>query len=149
MRLWHWLTTQVCSDYVIARWEPKCRDDPSLAAKKSVHDRFCGTGSCGGVARNALSRLYWIADSTVVDGDYSLTAKIFSQSDLLVGIFERQLGLETRLARSCIRQLSDLGEPVHRPVLRILNYTLSTVVVEALSDQEVDELVDECLQLAP
>jgi hypothetical protein len=147
-RLWQWLTTVPFREYVIGRWAPECASDPAVAFKPSVHQRFCGSGSLGGVARNALGRLFWVADATAVDDDYDLTRRAFANPDLLVGIFERRLGLEPRLARSCIANLDKAGESVHRMALRIVNYSLSTVVVEALSDAEVDTMVVEAVALA-
>jgi len=147
-RLWSWLTTVPCRDYVMNRWTPECREDPSRAAASSVHQRFCGAGSITGTARNALARLFWVAEGTVEDGDYALTEQVFGNSDLLVGVFERRLGLEPRLSRACVRHLDGVGEDLHRLVLKIINYSLSTIVVEALDDDEVDLLVQNGLAAA-
>ncbi len=147
-RLWQWLTTVPFREYVIGRWAPECASDPAVAFKASVHRRFCGSGSISGAARNALGRLFWVAEATAVGDDYDLTRRAFANSDLLGGVFERRLGLEPRLARSCIANLDKAGESVHRKALRIINYTLSTVVVEVLSDAEVDTMVVEALALA-
>jgi hypothetical protein len=92
--------------------------------------------------------LYWVADGTVVDDDYTLTKEAFGNTDLLVGVFERRLGLEPRLSRACIRHLSGAGQAVHRLTLKIVNYSLSTVVIEALEDAEVDRLVLDSLDKA-
>ena len=147
-RLWQWLTTVPFRQYVIARWAPECRSDPAVAGKSSIHQRFCGAGSIAGVARNALGRLFWVAEATSTNDDYELTRRAFENADLLVGVFERRLGLEPRLARACIEKLDEAGEAIHRAALRILNYSLSTVVVEALSDPEVDALVKDSLEIA-
>jgi hypothetical protein len=147
-RFWQWLTTVPHRDYVINRWAPECVDDPDQAGRSSTHQRFCGAGSIGGTARNALARLYWVADGTVVDDDYTLTKEAFGNTDLLVGVFERRLGLEPRLSRACIRHLSGAGQAVHRLTLKIVNYSLSTVVIEALEDADVDRLVLDSLDKA-
>lgn len=147
-RMWQWLTTVPFRQYVIARWAPECRSAPAVAGKSNVHQRFCGAGSIAGVARNALGRLFWVAEATSTNGDYELTRRAFENADLLVGVFERRLGLEPRLARACIEKLDEAGEAIHRAALRILNYSLSTVVVEALSDPEVEALVKDSLEIA-
>ncbi len=147
-RFWQWLTTVPHRGYVINRWAPECVDDPDEASRSVVHQRFCGAGSITGTARNALARLYWVADGTVIDDDYTLTEVAFGNPDLLVGVFERRLGLEPRLSRACIRHLSGAGEEVHRLALRIVNYSLSTVVIEVLEDAEVDRLVLDSLDKA-
>lgn len=147
-RFWQWLTTVPCREYVINRWAPECKDDPHQAGRFSIHQRFCGGGSITGTARNALARLFWVAEGTVADGDYGLTKQAFENSDLLVGVFERRLGLEPRLSRSCIQHLDGVGEEIHRLALRVINFSLSTVLVEALTDDEVDSLVQRSLSTA-
>ena len=147
-RMWQWLTTVPFRQYVIARWAPECDLNPGAAGKSNIHQRFCGAESISGVARNALGRLFWVAEATSTSGDYELTRRAFKNADLLVGVFERRLGLEPRLARTCIEKLEGVGEPIHRVALRILNYSLSTVVVEVLSDSEVDALVADALSTA-
>ncbi len=147
-RFWQWLTTVPCRAYVINRWAPECKDDPHQAGRFNTHQRFCGAGSISGTARNALARLFWVAQGTVVDGDYGLTKQAFENSDLLVGVFERRLGLEPRLSRSCIKHLNEVGEEIHRLTLRIINFSLSTVLVEALNDAEIDSLVQRSLSMA-
>jgi len=147
-RLWQWLTTVPFHRYVIARWASECELDPWAAAKSSIHQRFCGAGSIAGIARNALGRLFWVAEATSTNGDYELTRRAFTSQDLVVGVFERRLGLEPRLARACIENLVGETELVRRTTLVILNYSLSTVVVEVLSDPEVDELINDSLEMA-
>ncbi len=145
-RLWHWLATQQLSGFVKQRWLPDNGADHQQAVAQ--HARFLGRSTLNGVNRNALARLYWTAEATVVADDYDLTGKVLRNADLHLNIFERLFGLDDRLVRECVRSLHDVGEDVHRAALINIRIRLGTVVLEALDETDLTALVSDCLALA-
>ena len=139
--LWHWMTTSPLRDFVNHRWPP---DDEG----RPVPERYLGSQTLNGVNRNALARLYWTADATVENGSYNLTEKVLTNSDLHLGIFDRQLCLDNRLVKACVRLLDGFHEDVRRKALLLLRIRLRTTVVEALDETQVNALVNDCLTIA-
>ncbi len=144
--LWHWLATQPLSGFVKHRWLPDKGAD--LEKVTAQQERFLGKSTLNGVNRNALARLYWTAEATVVAGDYDLTKKVLQNADLHLQIFDRELSLDYRLARECVRSLHDVGEDHHRQAIVNIRVRLGTVVIEALDEAAIAELVGDCLAIA-
>jgi len=144
--LWHWLATQPLSVFVKHRWLPdKGADLENVTAQQ---ERFLGKSTLNGVNRNALARLYWTAEATVVAGDYDLTKKVLQNADLHLQIFDRELSLDYRLAKECVRSLHDVGQDLHRQAIVNIRVRLGTVVIEALDEAAITELVGDCLTIA-
>jgi spore maturation protein SpmA len=66
---------------------------------------------------------------------------VFANSDLLVGVAERLLGLDPPAAIAIMERLAPLKEKKRRAALRRLNFILSTTALEALTPHGVVELL--------
>ena len=144
VRFWQWLTVVRFKDYVLDRWCSDVRFEEGVPLRNEERQHFLGGTSLVGTARNALARLFWSADIlwTAEDG-YTLAQAALERQDLFTGIFERELCLYPEAARSCVRQLRDVGEKRHRAALRRLNFLLSTTVLETLDSDSVARLLVE------
>ncbi|MDG1845013.1 MAG: DUF6339 family protein, partial [Acidimicrobiales bacterium] len=157
--LWHWMTTIVFKEYVLERWVPSSTDDlESWLESNSGSGRFLGRNSNAGFARNAIARLFWGAELTQEEGNYDLTTIVFSDADLHQSIFERNLGLESRLVRICIRKMQDVEgfgesakkkglhkEKLQREAFKIMKMLMQTTVIEAYSPEMLENFVQKCM----
>ena len=134
MPMWHWMTTHPMRAFVVARWLRSSDPARGEGLTRSEVDRFIGGNSLVGVARNALSRLYWSADALVRGDDYSFVAPMLMNQDLFVGVFERRLGLHPPAAQACALVLAGVEEDERREVLARLNFVLATSVLEELDE---------------
>ena len=141
MRFWHWMCTIPFRAYVQARWASRGEEVSAVDAS-----RYLGTPSLRGVSRNALARLLLAVRAlwSTEDG-YRWVEMAFENQDRFQGIFERRLGLHRPAAKACLVKLKGVPESVHREALRRLDHILTTVVVEALDQDEVEQLLDDCL----
>ena len=109
-------------------------------------ERFLGAGTLRGTSRNALARLWWCAESLSSGQDgYRLARQALARQDLFQAIFERQFGLYPPAVRACLRRFGNSGvsEREWRDGTRRLNHYLTTIVLEALSEDEILELLSE------
>jgi hypothetical protein len=144
MRVWHWLCTGVFRDFVLARWcseqAAEAFDDLTAAER----GRFLGGGSLNGVSRNALARLFWCGEALWSHDDgYQLARAALHRQDFFQAVFERKFGLYRPAARACVVKLADATELTWRNSLKGLNFCLSTMVVEAMDESAVGELLEE------
>jgi hypothetical protein len=145
MRLWHWLALGPFSDFVLRRWcgvnnLAEREQKPLTAAER---DHFLGRPTLNGFNRNAIARLYWVAEAlhTPQDG-YSLVTAVMGSQDLLTGIFERFFSLYPPAARACVRVLKDVKEEDERRArLKNLNLVASTIALESLGQDDIEKLV--------
>jgi len=144
-RLWQYLSTVTFRSYVLARWIDDLDPGYQVCAARKNAERFGGSATLNGVNRNAIARLFWTAHATEVDGDYTLTRAVLTSPELQLQIFDRRLCFDSRLARECVRQLDGLGQDRHRPALTYLRVRLGTVVIELLDDQNIVDLVADCV----
>ncbi len=137
-RTWHQLAIGEFADYTLARWADGLDRSRSDELTPAQLGRFVGNATLVGRSRNALARLYWGAETAfAVTNDYSKVGVVFSNSDLLVGVAERLLGLDPPAAIAVMERLGPLKEKKRRAALRRLNYILSTTCLEALTPSEV------------
>ncbi len=142
MRLWHWLCIAQFPDFVWMRWVGQVPEQPSRALTPAVSERFLGGQSLHGVSRNALARLYWCAEMLYSERDgYDLVHQVLSSQDFFQAIFEREFSLYPPAARACVRELAGASEDERREATRRLNHYLTTVVVEALREDEIRSLL--------
>jgi Family of unknown function (DUF6339) len=148
MRFWHWLCIAGLPDVVWCRWYGRVPDSPAdvLAGNPSMVERFLGAGTLRGTSRNALARLWWCAESLCSgQNGYGLARQALARQDLFQAIFERQFGLYPPAARACLRRFGNSGvsEREWRDGTRRLNHYLTTIVLEALSEDEIMGLLSE------
>jgi hypothetical protein len=138
MRFWQWLTVDQFADYVLRRWAPEVDINVDVSLTPSQQARFLGSSSLVGVSRNAMARLFWCADVLVdSQGTYELVGRMLSNQDLFTGVFERSFGLVPTVARVCAIKLPELREDDRRLALRRLSLRASTVVLEAVTEEDV------------
>lgn len=141
-RTWHALAIGEFGDYTLARWADGLERSRSDELTTAQLGRFIGNATLAGRSRNALARLYWGAETAhAATGDYSKVDVVFANSDLLVGVAERLLGLDPPAAIAIMERLAPLKEKKRRAALRRLNFILSTTSLEALTPPEVVDLL--------
>lgn len=141
-RTWQWLTIAEFGDYTLARWADgadRSKADELTAAQLG---RFAGSASLVGRSRNAMARLFWGADMAYsVTGDYVHVETVFANSDLVVGVAERLIGLDPTASIAIMDRLKVLKEKQRRDALKRLNHILSTTALEALAPEQAVELL--------
>lgn len=142
MQFWQWLTVMEFREYTQRRWAPGLVVTTDTELSSGTAERFLGRPSLVGVARNALSRLFWCVETLDdASSDYELTKRMLGRQDLFVGVFEREIGLVPAVARACARTLPDLSEDVRRIALRRLLLRGSALSLETASEDQVAELL--------
>lgn len=126
--VWHYLASIHSPDVVRHRWKP----DGGRWNKRRFFD---------GRNRNTFMRLWWIAELTQDGGDYSLTEKALSNQDASVALFERRFSDFPPAVRAFVDTCWDEDETTIRETAKELNRALSTVVLEALDEEDITELL--------
>jgi len=128
--IWHYLTVIHRPDFVRHRWEYNSR--------RYMEKRFFG---CGEWDTNTLYRLWWAAELTEQDGDYSLTREIFTQQSLVRAIFDRDLCMYQPAVHSCVESLHESNMEVIEETMKRVNKRLTTVQLEGRSKEDINEIV--------
>lgn len=135
--LWRFLTVVHRPEFVRHRWE--------FLSWASMRDRFWQVGSRHD--SNVFSRLWWIAELTVINGDYALTERALASQAVAIGVFARSFAQYKPAALACVEALEGQPTWVVEICLRRFNAYLSTIVLESRSRtqlrERLDELVDE------
>jgi hypothetical protein len=97
---------------------------------------------------NTFSRLWWIAELTVTDGDYSLTERAFSTQSVAIQVFIRSFAHYRPAAAACIEALDGQPGGIVERVLPRFNAYLSTVPLEGLDGAELRAHLEELIDLA-
>jgi hypothetical protein len=146
LRFWHWFSVNALPEFVWERWHgsvPSAEEIPLvLGQSRSLTGRFLGGNSLEGTSRNTFARLWWCAE-TLSDGgtDYSLAQQALRSQDLFQAIFERQFGLYPPAARACVKVLGNGKQSEWRSKTRKLNNVLTTIVAEALDEEDIKQLL--------
>ncbi len=143
--MWHWLTTTLFKDYVTARWWDQKGDFDSWLETGGAAEHFLGSNSNVGFSRNAIARLFWASEKTCVDNSFELTEKVLMDTDLYSGLFERDLGMESRLVRLCIEKMEDITEGQKRESLKVIRMRMGSTPVEAFNDALLENFVEEAI----
>lgn len=146
LRFWHWFSINALPSVVWERWHgsvPEAADVPAvLGQSKSLAGRFLGGNSLEGISRNTFARLWWCGETLSDKGtDYSLAQQALRSQDLFQAIFERQFGLYPPAARACVKVLGSGKQAEWRSKTRKLNNILTTIVAEALDEEEIKRLL--------
>ena len=95
---------------------------------------------------NTFSRLWWIAELTVAEGDYSLTERAFSTQSIAIQVFIRSFAHYRPAAVACIDALDGQPGGIVDRVLPRFNAYLSTVLLEGQDEAslraQLEELID-------
>jgi hypothetical protein len=135
--IWHYLTVLEFPDFVRYRWD------------SGLREKFLEGGE--DIYSNALHRLWWIAEMTEDDGDYSRTEEIFEMQELANDIADRWFARYEPVTFACVDvlkkdEIDDLGpansEIVSKTTTR-LREELTVVCAEGLEHGEAVKLVKE------
>lgn len=149
MATWHWLTSTVFRDYTLFRWCKGVKPSADMELTDQQKGRFLGTATLNGVSRNALARLFWGAEVLHSESDgYDLVENVFANQDFATGLLERLFCLHPPASRACARNLVGLSEDPRREALRRLNYSASTITVEALTEEDVGQFLERIVHSA-
>ena len=163
---WEWLAFSELKEYALARWcggSDWLKDSGIPRPKPSALDRFLmSPDSVHSQSRHVIRRLYIYADcSFSYDGTYyHLPVILADDLDIPGAVFERKLGLSPTLAVSLCKAAKNLkavektdetkaiaARPKRRKFFKQVNLLVSSVAMEFLSDDQIDEylndLVDE------
>ena len=150
MRAWHHIATREFPALVWRRWTGATPLPGTLkdAMTTSLSKRFLGHSSLNGVSRNTFARLWWTAHHMRDGEDYDLARQALSNQDMFQAIFERFFGIYPAAAHACLDRFEPHGEAERRRAARWLQQCLSTTVLEALTEHEIEQIVDEAFAVA-
>lgn len=137
--LWWWLTLRRYPKIVRRRWA-KSGDDNSLSRERML----------GQVNRNALARLWWGAEmvGSLPDPD-AYTRLMFKNQDLFEAIIGRSLGRYPEALGVILDELSPLHGKPAREIVRDLRFLLSTLVLEAITTDDLRGELQQFKAVAP
>jgi hypothetical protein len=129
--VWHYLAVVKAPAFVRHRW--------GLSNGAITENRFLGN-----LVKNTFARLWWGAELTVNNGNYADTQLLFSKSqDLYEQIFGRAFCRYPGAVRAFLKVVGPEPEKVFRRAAKDFNHVLTTVVLEALGQQEIEALLKE------
>jgi hypothetical protein len=144
MRFWHYLSMVRFPDYVSWRYYDHITGETSRA-------RYLGS-----LDDNAFARLWWWAELTVsrfAPDPYEITLKASESSEFFHGILRNLCGGNHFLVRSLFRKLFANGnrpsDQFVREVFIKVNGMLVTVAIDALSESDVDALIERIVERKP
>lgn len=136
--LWHWLAVARYPHFVRHRWEYR--------SEEAMREKFLGAGS--DLYSNAIHRLWWIAELTEDDGDYSLTEQVFENQTMVNKVFDRWFARYQPAVVVVCEELADEPSSVIDDVTRRFNHALTNVQLEALTESDARELVQQIISEA-
>lgn len=125
--VWWWLALCRYPDIARARWADASGD---VKAERML----------GGVGRNAFARLWWGAE--MVRDHSERLPLLFRNQDLFEAVIGRKLGRHQHALAVILERLSDKPGRLARETIRDLRQLLSTVVLEALSEEQLATEID-------
>lgn len=129
--LWHWLAVVRYPHFVRHRWEYK--------SEEAMREKFLGAGT--DLYSNAIHRLWWIAELTHDDGDYSLTRNVFTNQTMVNKVFDRWFARYRPAVVAVCDELADEPSWVIDEVARRFNHALTNIQLEGLTEAEARDLV--------
>lgn len=130
--IWHYLCAVEYPDFVRHRWG----NDSGVVNK----DRFLGA-----LRRNALARLWWGAEVSIRgDADYSSTRLLFARrggQDLFEQVFGRRFSNYPPAVQAFLKRIQGKKRKIIRPTAETLSQTLTTVVLEAMEEDDIESLL--------
>jgi hypothetical protein len=128
---WRFLSVVHRPDLVRHRWENR--------SWASMRARFWTAGTRPD--SNVFSRLWWIAELSRDGDDYGLAEAVLSRPALATGLFIRALSSHRPAVAACCHVLADASSSDVEATLKLLHKTLSTLVLEAMSFEQLCELI--------
>lgn len=129
--LWRFLTVVHRPDLVRHRWENR--------SWASMRARFWSPGTRPD--SNVFCRLWWIAELCREGDDYRLCETVLARPALATGLFIRGLSSHRPAVAATCQVLADANSAETEATLKLLHKTLSTQVLEALSFEQLCDLL--------
>lgn len=127
--VWHYLSCVARPDYVWYRW----------GTNGGVsEERFLGS-----MKRNAFARLWWCAELMKEGEHSSLVSACFESQDLYEAVFGRAFSKYSPAAKVIVRRLRNHERRVVREVAKDFNLMLSTYVLEDMSEEQIERVLEE------
>ena len=136
--LWHWLAVERYPHFVRHRWKYR--------SETAMREKFLGAGS--DLYSNALHRLWWIAELTYDEStrDYEVTESVFSNQTIVNKVFDRWFARYEPAAVAVVRAVADEDSSVVDAATNQFNHSLSSVQLEGLDENEVEEMIEEIVE---
>lgn len=134
--LWHWLAVSRYPEFVRHRWE--------FNSEEAMREKFLGAGS--DLYSNALHRLWWIAELTCESNDYSTTQAVFSNQTMVNKVFDRWFARYRPAVIAMCDELADEPSWIIDETTNQFNHATSSVQLEALTESDARELINEIVQ---
>jgi hypothetical protein len=151
IRLWATLSHTVFYQYMSNRWTIKPYDADSInkTASRIRNRYFVKTLSLSNLMRNGISRLWWAAHLTFDAGKndpFEDTKLVFSKEDILVNLFERELGCCKNVRDAALNFLKNHEEirsieDNWRAMFRHLNLIGGTKLLPLIQISEITEFL--------
>ncbi len=129
--LWHWIAVVRYPHFVRKRWKYR--------SEAAMREKFLGAGS--DLYSNAIHRLWWIAELTKDDYDYTLTEQVFSNQTMVNKVFDRWFARYQPAVVAICSELADEPSWVIDDVTRRFNHALTNVQLEGLTEADARGLV--------
>ena len=142
MRVWHWLCVKRFPEVVFARWvsresipRPGFMPDENIIVDQKK--RFLGKRSLSGRSHNALSRIYFAAESLFDETEgYKYAKTAFDKQDFHTSIFDREFGLLPTIAKYLIKFCAEekiLDVKGIQTIAKRVNHLGSTLILDELN----------------
>jgi len=129
--VWRFLTVVARPDFVRHRWENR--------SWSTMRTRFLRPGTRPD--SNALCRLWWMAEHTRAESDYSLTARVLRSQSLANAIFVRSLSFYRPAVVALVDTLEDRrADELERTMVRLTRW-LGVTPLEGLSSEDISRRV--------
>ena len=148
IEFWHHLSIDLCADYVNQRW------GHTKAFQNKPQERYANRWT-----RNAIGWLWWWAELTKQEGEdpYRLTNAINDARFQLWIVDKLAAGhqvLSKKLCEAFLDNLEWAKENVGQvdkftdEIWRHINIRLASIVLDAMNENDVDDLVSTCVEIA-
>ncbi|MFS0667988.1 DUF6339 family protein [Peribacillus frigoritolerans] len=158
-RLWGYLSLVYYWDYTSKRWSVGFDSASESSQRTTILSRYVlklDSKSDRPFLRNALSRLWWVAEMTVDEtrkDKYELTKIILSNTDIYQQVMERSFSRNEEVIRGILELFSELGEEVYlnkrfyRIILKEVNAIGGVVLLDFLTKDDLKKYVRQNLSI--
>ena len=129
--VWRYLAVVHRPDVVRHRW--------NFASEATTKPRYWHVGLRPN--SNMFARLWWIAEMTSEDEEYTMTRRALTRSSFANTLFARGWAQYAPIARVCINALVQEESDIFQAVLQELTTVFATIPVEALSADDLTKIV--------
>lgn len=126
--IWWWVSVRRYPMLVQSRWRVERNGELRVTRERML----------GQINRNAFARLWWGAEMVSgLDDPDAYTRLLFRNQDLFEAVIGRRLGRHPEALGVILQELAPLGGRTAREIVRDLRFLLSTLVLEAMSPDDL------------